>query len=232
MVTGASRGIGRAISVALARAGADLTLVARSREALEAVRREIEGLGVRALSISADLADPAAPGRVISETVRAFRQLDILINNAGAVAAGSIAETSAETFDSLIAVNARAPFLLCREALAHLAKSPAASIINISSVVGHKGYPNQSAYAASKHALMGFTKVLAAELHPLGIRVHAISPGGVATSLIEQVRPDLDPRELIRPEEIADLVIFLLTHRGNAMIDEVRVRRASSEPSF
>ena len=79
---------------------------------------------------------------------------------------------------------------------------------------------------------MGFTKVLAAELHPLGIRVHAISPGGVATSLVSRTRPDLDPRELMRPEEIADLVLFLLTRRGNAVIDEVRIRRASSEPSF
>jgi 3-oxoacyl-[acyl-carrier protein] reductase len=102
--------------------------------------------------------------------------------------------------------------------------------VNIASVVAVKGYVNQGAYTASKHALLGFTKVLARELHREGIRVHVISPGGVATDLIPSMRPDIPPETLIQPEEIAEIVWFLLSHRGNAVIDEVNVRRISNEP--
>ena len=129
-----------------------------------------------------------------------------------------------------MAVNARAPFLFCREAIPYLRKSDIPTIINISSVVGVKGYVNQGAYTASKHALMGMTKVLAQELHKDGIRVHVISPGGVATDMVTKTRPDLDISELVTPDEIADIVIFLLINRGNAVIDEINVRRHSNSP--
>ena len=130
----------------------------------------------------------------------------------------------------LMAVNARAPFLLSKEAIPYLKRSDMATIINISSVVGVKGYINQGAYTASKHALMGLTKVLAQEVFQDGIRVHVISPGGVATSMVELTRPDIDPSTLISPEEIAEIVLFLLTHRGNAVIDEINVRRSANPP--
>jgi 3-oxoacyl-[acyl-carrier protein] reductase len=129
-----------------------------------------------------------------------------------------------------MAVNARAPFLLSKEAISYLKRSDIATIINISSVVGIKGYVNQGAYTASKHALMGFTKVLAQEVFQDGIRVHIISPGGVATGMVELTRPDIDPSTLISPEEIAEIVLFLLTHRGNAVIDEINVRRSATPP--
>jgi 3-oxoacyl-[acyl-carrier protein] reductase len=127
-------------------------------------------------------------------------------------------------------VNARAPFLLCKKAIPHLKLSKQASIINISSVVGRKGYVNQTAYSASKHALTGFTKALAKELHPLGIRVHLISPGGVATDMINKTRPDLVGTGLIQPSEIADIIEFLINKRGNVMIDEINLRRSSTIP--
>jgi 3-oxoacyl-[acyl-carrier protein] reductase len=129
-----------------------------------------------------------------------------------------------------MAINARAPFLLCREAVPHLRKSDGATIINISSVVGRKGYVNQGAYSASKHALMGFTKVLAQELFEEDIRVYVLSPGGVATEMVTQMRPDIDPDNLIDPEDFAEIVRFLLTHRNSAVIDEINVRRASNSP--
>jgi len=127
-------------------------------------------------------------------------------------------------------INARAPFILCREALPWLEQSEIPTIINISSVVGHKGYIRQAAYSASKHALMGFTKALAREAQDRDIRVHALAPGGVATDLVTSMRPDLDTGELIQPEELADIVLFLLLHRGNAVIDEINIRRISNTP--
>ncbi|MHC4111793.1 MAG: SDR family oxidoreductase, partial [Planctomycetota bacterium] len=104
--------------------------------------------------------------------------------------------------------------------------------INIASVVGVKGYPLQSAYTASKHALRGMTISLAEELRDSNVRVHLLCPGGVDTELVQNVRPDIKKQDLMQPEEIAELVLYLLTHKGNAVIDELHIRRAASTPWF
>ena len=96
--------------------------------------------------------------------------------------------------------------------------------------MGIKGYANQAAYSASKHALMGMSAALAKEVQADGIRVHAICPGGVDTPMVRQARPDLDPAVLMKPQEIADLVLFLVTRRGNAVVDQIHVRRAAATP--
>jgi len=231
LVTGASRGIGRAIARTLAGKGLHLALCARSQEALEALRAELSALGAEVFVCAGDLADPAFPVRFVHEAGEYFGHLDVVVNNAGVALAKPLEETTLEEWEFQMAVNVRAPFLICREALPYLRRSALATIINISSVVGTKGYVHQGAYTASKHALMGFTKVLARELHPEGIRVHVIAPGGVGTDLIAAMRPDLLGERLITPEEIAEIVWFLLTMRSkNAVIDEVNVRRASNEP--
>jgi 3-oxoacyl-[acyl-carrier protein] reductase len=129
-----------------------------------------------------------------------------------------------------MAVNARGPFLTCREAIPYLRQQDRSFIVNISSIVGVKGYADQAAYSASKHALMGMTSALAKEVQRDGIRVHAICPGGTDTELIRRARPDLDPSVLIRPEDLADILLFLLTRRGKAVIDEIHVRRSASTP--
>jgi len=113
-----------------------------------------------------------------------------------------------------------------------LKKAEAAYIINIASVVGVKGYPLQSAYTASKHALRGMTMSLAEELADSNVRVHLLCPGGVDTDLIKKVRPDIKKDELMQPDEIAELVVYLVTHKGNAVIDELHIRRAASKPWF
>ena len=104
------------------------------------------------------------------------------------------------------------------------------TIINISSVVGFKGYPNQAAYTASKHALLGLTKSLAVEAQEHGIRVSAILPGGVDTEMVAKARPDLDPKILLEPEDIAHTVLFLLSLSDRAAIDQIYIRRRSSKP--
>lgn len=230
VVTGAGRGIGKAIALRLGREGIRLSLVGRNKETLDKVTGEIVARDGQAILCTGDLADPSFPSQVVQETVSRFGGLDILINNAGTALSKPLEETTTEEWEYQIAVNARAPFLLCREAMPYLKESVIPAIVNIASVVGTKGYINQGAYTASKHALMGLSKVLARELHPLGVRVHVISPGGVATDLIASMRPDLMDKPLIAPEEMADIVWFLLSHRGNAVIDEVNVRRASNEP--
>jgi 3-oxoacyl-[acyl-carrier protein] reductase len=167
---------------------------------------------------------------LVHGTVQRFGRLDILVNNAGMGVFGPLVDTSTEEWDRVMAVNARGPFLLCREAIPLLRQQAHSFIINITSVVGVKGYANQAAYSASKHAVMGMTRALAKEVHADGIRVHAICPGGVDTDLVRDARPDLDPSVLIQPEEIADLVVFLVTRHGQAVVDEIHVRRAASTP--
>lgn len=230
LVTGATRGIGKAIAKILAEKGLRLAINGRNEEALQRVIQETGSRGTEVIAVPGDLSQVEVPEYLVQKTVECFGGLDVLINNAGVALSRPIAETTIEEWDFQMAVNARAPFLLARAAIPYLRCSEVPTIINIASVVAYKGYVNQGAYTASKHALLGFTKVLARELHQEGIRVHVISPGGVATGLIGSMRPDIPPETLIQPEEIAEIVWFLLCNRGNAVIDEVNVRRISNEP--
>ncbi|MFA7155462.1 MAG: SDR family oxidoreductase [Proteiniphilum sp.] len=230
LITGASRGIGESIAGRLATMGMQLVITGRDAERLEQVKEGLQMIGSQPHLIVADISDPATPGRLIGETIQTFGGIDVLVNNAGYAVSKPIEETNLEDWDYSIAVNARAPFFICKESIPHLRRSTCATIINISSVVGRLGYTQQGAYAASKHALMGFSKVLAREVQPLGIRVHTIAPGGVATEMVKTMRADLDVSKLIHPDEIADLVQFLLQHRGNGMIDNIDLRRFNGTP--
>jgi 3-oxoacyl-[acyl-carrier protein] reductase len=232
IVTGASRGIGRAISIALAKEGATVVLAARSIQKLEQTARQVTKEGGKAQIVVTELTDEESIKNLVRATKEKFGRLDILVNNAGVTHSAKLDQTKTKDWDYCMQVNARAPFILCREALPLLRKAKAGYIINIASVVGVKGYPLQSAYTASKHAIRGMTISLAEELKGSNIRVHLICPGGVDTELVQKVRPDINKDELIKPEEIAELVVYLVTHKGNAVIDELHIRRATASPWF
>ena len=223
LLTGASRGIGRAIALELADLGFDLALVGRDQASLEETASMIPD--TKASLIIADLSDPSSAKYIVDETISAFGGLDLLVNCAGVPQKGPFTDVTPEEWDKVFAVNARAPFFICQAALEPLKKSSKPMVINIASVVGFKGYINQSVYSSSKHALTGFTKVFAKEVQPFGIRVHLISPGGVATEMVKKMRPDIDPSELIQPEEIAEIVRFLVTRKGSGTIDQFYIRR-------
>lgn len=230
VITGAGGGIGRAVASELAGLGMKIVLFGgnnlnKLRETAEIVAEHSEPV-----TVPGDLTDPDF---IISGAKRVLENpggVDVLINNAGMAMNTPFEDVELETFDRIMALNVRAPFLLTRELLPALKKSSAASIINIASVVAHSGYPMQSIYAASKHALLGMTKSLAREYFRDGIRVHAISPGGVYTDMVKISRPDLTGEGMIMPEEVAGVVAFLLTSRGNAVIDEILLHRAGKEP--
>lgn len=227
LVTGASRGIGKAIAEELASLGYDLALVARSAEALAETIASLPETCGNAVAIPADLSEEESYAAVVAETVAELGGLDVLVNCAGVSQSGPFEEITSEQWNQIFAVNAKAPFFLCKEALPYLKESAHPVVINISSVVGFKGYVHQSAYASSKHALAGFTKVFAKEVQPYGIRVHLISPGGVATDMVTRMRPDIDTEELIQPAEIAELVRFLVTREGKGTLDHLYIRRYS-----
>jgi len=232
IVTGASRGIGRAISVALAQEAATVILAARSIRKLQETADQVTEAGGKAEIVVTELTEEESIKNLVEITNKKFSRLDILVNNAGVTHSAKLEQTTTEDWERCMQVNARAPFILCREALGLLRKSEAGYIINIASVVGVKGYPLQSAYTSSKHALRGMTISLAEELKGSNIRVHLLCPGGVDTELVEKVRPDIKKDELMQPEEIAELVLYLATHKGNAVIDELHIRRATSTPWF
>jgi 3-oxoacyl-[acyl-carrier protein] reductase len=230
IITGAGKGLGRAITKRLALKGNRFLLVGRNETELQQLSDECKNSGSEAIYLLADLARPEAAGHIISTCIEQYAGIDVLINNAGVANPFSIESTPVEQWDLMMDVNARAPFLLCKKAIPYLKQSQQATIINISSVVGRKGYINQAAYTASKHALTGFTKALAKEVQSMGIRVHLLSPGGVATETLTRTRPDLANSGLMQPEEIAEIIDFLIQIRGNAIIDEINLRRTGATP--
>lgn len=230
LITGASGGIGSCIARRFAQDGISLALLGRSKEKLAATAASIREYGVETLLLPGDLLDDAYLEDCFAAVKERFGGLDILVNNAGIALSRSFEETTMAEFDRIMALNARVPYLACHLALPLLRCSECASILNIASVVAHKGYPLQSAYAASKHALAGFTKSLASEVYREDIRVHLISPGGVFTDMVRIARPDLTGEDMILPEVIAEIAAFFIEHRTNAVIDEICVHRSGKEP--
>jgi NAD(P)-dependent dehydrogenase (short-subunit alcohol dehydrogenase family) len=228
LITGASGGVGSALAAALAEHGVNLALCGRRGEKLTEVCALVKARGVDAVAIPGDLTDDAYPEECVRVAVERFGGLDMLINNAGEVLSKPFEEVTLADYDRVMAVNARAPFLMCQAALPYLRSSKGA-ILNIGSVVSHKGYPLQSVYGASKHALLGFTKALAAEVFKDGVRVSMLSPGGVLTGMVTRVRPDIPTDDLILPEEIAEAALFLLT-RKTCSIDEIEAHRTNKQP--
>ncbi|MBQ9562559.1 MAG: SDR family oxidoreductase [Lachnospiraceae bacterium] len=230
IVTGAGNGIGRRIALELNAAGVDVAIVGRNMNRLQKTYDEAEGPG-QIVVCQADLTKESEAVGVIAYAARELGGIDFLINNAGMAQNNPFHEIDTEIWDQIMATNVRAPFLLCKNALPYLKESGFGTIVNICSVVAHKGYPYQAAYAASKHALYGFSKVIANELYKENVRVHVICPGGVYTEMVQQTRPDLDSSGLMIPEDIADLVLYFLEHRAtNGVIDEISIHRPGKEP--
>ncbi len=232
LVTGASRGIGRAVALSLSAQGASIVAAARNQQQLDRLVNEIESEGNKAAAFVFDLADESSINALVQQVNKQFGHLDILVNNAGLTHSALMEETTTADFDRIMKVNSRGPYILTRQCLPILKQAQQATIVNIASVVGIKGYPKQSAYTASKHALRGWSIALAEELRGTNVRVHVLCPGGVDTEMVSSVRPDIPKDALISPDEIAELVTYCVTHKGNAVVDEFRIRRTASGPWF
>jgi NAD(P)-dependent dehydrogenase (short-subunit alcohol dehydrogenase family) len=231
LVTGSSRGIGKAIALELAKQNYAVAVTGTNHESLADVVAEIELAGGTAKAFECDLAAyQLSPQMLVDDVVAHFGRLDVLVNNAGLAWADSFENITTDDYERIMGMNVRVPLFLTQAALPFLLASNEKAIVNISSVVGHKAYANQTLYAASKHALNGLMSALAKEYRTKGLIVHNIAPGGVATEMIKTARPDLDPASLIAPEDVARTVSFLLSLKGTAQIDEIRIRRRDNIP--
>ncbi|MDD4870930.1 MAG: SDR family NAD(P)-dependent oxidoreductase [Kiritimatiellae bacterium] len=230
LVTGGGRGIGRSICLMLARSGAKVVAASRSMGDLKSLKNDIRKLGGEIMVVPTDISKEKEIERLFRLVEKKFGRLDILVNNAGMGIYGKLVDFSASDFDKIMAVNLRGTFVCCKHAMRMMIPAKSGYIINISSVVGFKGYPAQSAYAASKHGIMGLTKSLAVEAQEYGIRVSAILPGGVDTKLVRDARPDLKRSELLSPDDVAQTVEYLLSLSERAAVDQIYIRRRNSEP--
>ena len=190
LVTGASRGIGRAIALGLAAAGADLVLVATNEALLSEVAGEIEALGRKALVRPVDLSDGEAVSEMVKEATKTLGGLDIVVNNAGVTADNLLMRTQEADWKRVLDVNLSGAFRITKAATRALLKSPHGRLINISSVVGLTGNAGQSSYAASKAGLIGFTKSLAKELSSRGVTANCVAPGFIETDMTAALTPE------------------------------------------
>lgn len=214
VVTGASRGIGRAIALGLAGAGAEVALWARDAEALRGVAAEIAARGGRAQAMICDVADPAAVAAAADAVRRGMPPVRTVVNNAGAVLRRRTAEITDAEWRTVMAVNADGTFFVTRAFLADLTRA-GGRIINIASRAGREGTPLLAAYNAAKHAVVGFTRSLAQELRAAKVCVNAICPGSVDTPMLREGLPGARPD--MTPDDIARTAVFLAVDAPEAL---------------
>ena len=229
LVTGASRGIGRAIAVKLAACGATVVGVARSLDGLQATLEAIRGAGGSAEGYAADVASSVDVQRVVDEVEAKYSRIDVLVNNAGVTRDGLMLRMEDSAWQEVIDTNLKGTFLFTRAVGVSMMRARYGRIINISSVAGLVGNPGQANYAASKAGVIGFTKTVAREMASRGITVNVVAPGFVTTDMTEglpdkiktEVKERIPVRRFGTPEDIADLVCYLASPSASYLTGQV-----------
>jgi meso-butanediol dehydrogenase / (S,S)-butanediol dehydrogenase / diacetyl reductase len=237
LITGGSRGIGLAIARRFAEEGANLFICGRSRESLEKCANELRQTGHKAVIHTADVSDPGSVQEMVEHVLKEFKTVDILVNNAGIQIVRSFLDYTLEEFDQVIKTNLYGLFLVTRSVLPGMIEGKKGRIVNIASTAGKWGSRNQSAYNASKHAVVGLTRCLGLEVAPFNITVNAICPGAVEgtdmmepfleqnskyygipkENLLGMLLTQSPMRRLIRPAEVADLAVYLASDESAGM---------------
>jgi 3-oxoacyl-[acyl-carrier protein] reductase len=229
LITGASRGIGRAIAVRLAEAGADIAGLDIDADPLQETARLIEDQGRQFLSIEADVTDLSQMQDAVKQTVDQLGSLDVLVNNAGITRDNLLIRMSEEDWNSVISINLTGVFNGVKAAARQMMRQRAGSIINISSVVGLLGNPGQVNYSASKAGVLGITKSTAREVAKRGVRVNAVAPGYIQTRMTEELSEEarqalmdnIPLQRLGEPEDVANAVLFLASDASSYLTGQV-----------
>jgi NAD(P)-dependent dehydrogenase (short-subunit alcohol dehydrogenase family) len=227
LVTGASRGIGKAIAISLAKAGADVALAARNLTALQKVASEVGQIGCKALVMQTDLLYRDQIEAMVDRTIDFFDHLDILVNNGGTIVLKSFLDTTVEQYREQMDLHYLATVIACKAAVPIMQKQGGGKIVNMASISGTVGYEHHSAYSPAKGAIIRFSEAIAKELKPDYINVNCIAPNAVDTELfdewINETGTKLDRSDWIQPEEIGELTVYLCSPAARSITGETIV---------
>lgn len=219
LITGASQGLGKALALAYAEAGAKIVINSRSEGSIEPVAEEVESKGAEVLSVAADVSDSKDARRLVDAAVERFGRIDVLVNNAGVLGPRvTIEEFPEDEWRKVIDANLTGPYLVAKAAIPYM--SEGASIINLVSGVSVEGRAEWGAYSVSKFGIEGLSQILAAELKERGIRSNAVDPGGMRTDMRAAAYPEEDPSTRITPEENTDVFLYLASDESKGVTGE------------
>jgi 3-oxoacyl-[acyl-carrier protein] reductase len=225
LITGATEGIGRATAFGLGRAGYRVAVCARTEAKVRQLVKKLKAAGIEAAGAAADVGDADQTVRMIEEITGILGQIDVLINNAGILIARPFEELTLEDWDATMSTNVRSLYLVTRVVLPGMRQRKHGSIVNVASLAGRNGFAGGTAYTASKHAVLGFSRSLMLEVRKDNVRVIAICPGSVDTSLLkDQPMLKSEPSRILQPEEVADTILHTLSLPERAMVSELDIR--------
>ncbi len=225
IVTGASRGIGRAIAIRLAKNGGNLVLIGRDKNKLEETVKIVSEQGVNGVYYTGDVSNKSFIENTVKDVIDKFGKVDNLINNAGVAVFKKFVDTSIDDFMLQMNVNMYAVFNFIKAVVPYMIENNRGTIINISSLAGRNPFVYGTTYSATKHALMGFTKSLMLELREFNIRVAAVCPGSVQTDMI--INTPVAPKEIskaLQPEDVAETVALIINLSESALVSEIEIR--------
>ncbi|HKB27343.1 MAG TPA: SDR family NAD(P)-dependent oxidoreductase [Methylomirabilota bacterium] len=221
IVTGAGRGIGRAIAEAFAREGAAVVLAARTRQQIAEVAAAIKAAGGRALAVPTDVTQDAAVVALVEQTVADFGRLDVLVTAAGTASFGPVVGTKPEDWDAMLAVNLRAVMACCRAVLPVMVHQHRGTILNIASVAAQRFIPGSAAYAATKAGVVVWSRVLREEVRAEGVRVGVLVPGAVDTPLWDTIPQGPDRSRMLKPEDVARAAVLMASLPPHASLEDL-----------
>jgi NADP-dependent 3-hydroxy acid dehydrogenase YdfG len=221
LITGAGRGIGRAIARAFAAEGAAVALVARSRADLASVAAEVREAGGRALAVPTDVTQDAAVESLVEGVTAELGRLDILVTSAGTAAFGPVSGSKPADWDTMLSLNLRAVMLCCHAVLPVMMRQHSGMILNLSSIASKRALPGSAVYTATKAAVEAFSRVLAEEMRPHGVRVGVLVPGAVDTPIWDSMGSTPPREKMLRAEDVARAAVLMVTLPPNASLEEL-----------
>jgi NADP-dependent 3-hydroxy acid dehydrogenase YdfG len=221
LVTGAGRGIGRAIALAFAAEGASVALAARSRADLASVAGEIRERDGRALAVPTDVTQDGAVEALVEQTLSHLGRLDVLVTSAGTAAFGAVADSKPADWDTMLALNLRAVMVCCRAVLPAMLRQRSGTILNVGSIASKRALPGSAVYTATKTAVDAFSRVLAEELRPHSVRVGVLVAGAVDTPLWDSLGSSPPRDKMLRTEDVARAALLMATLPPHAALEEL-----------
>jgi 3-oxoacyl-[acyl-carrier protein] reductase len=225
LVTGATQGIGRATAFALGRAGYRVGVCARTRARIDELVANLKSAGIDATGVCADVGDAAEAQRAADDVAMAIGEIGVLVNNAGVLIARPFDELTVDDWDTTMTTNVRGLFLMTKAVLPAMRRRREGTIVNVASLAGRNGFVGGTAYTASKHAVLGFSRSLMLEVRKDNVRVVTVCPGSVDTPLLHnQPMLHTDPHRILRPEDVADTILHALLLPARALVSELDIR--------